>query len=95
MVHIRIYPTIFGMPHIARPLWSRGNFVQMVQTIQESGAAGLRSFELRTTMEGCEAMRVGWLDVPRQPTLRGEWRFDICGSSSDSDTPISAGGDQD
>ena len=65
----------------------------MVQRVQENGAAGLWSFELHAMVsgyrEGCEAMRIGWLDVPRQPTLRGEWRFDVCGSSSDSDMPIS------
>ena len=74
----------------------------MVQRVQENGAAGLRNFELDTTVpfrkegstvscrkEGCEAMRVGWLDVPWQPKLRGEWQFDICGSSHESDEPIS------
>ena len=64
----------------------------MVQRVQENGAAGLWSFELDATVsfrkEGCEAMRVGWLDVPWQPKLRGEWQFDIFGSSSDSDVPI-------
>ena len=92
MVHIRIRPTILCMHHLVKPLWSRGNFVQMVQKVQENGAAELWSFELRTTMEGCEAMRVGWLDVPRQPTLRGEWQFEVCGSSSDSEMPIPASG---
>jgi len=66
----------------------------MVQRVQENGAAGLWSLELRANMshrrEGCEATRVGWLDVPWQSTLRGEWKFDLCGSSSDSDMPISA-----
>ena len=66
----------------------------MVQRLQDNGATGLWSFALRVDLskwrEGCEATRVGWLDVPRQPTLRGEWRFVIIGSSSDSDIPISA-----
>lgn len=70
----------------------------MVQRVQENGAAGLWSFELDATLlfrkgsgrnEGCEAMRVGWLDVPWQPKLRGEWQFDIFGSSHNSDEPIS------
>src|SRR5258706_3546420 len=95
MVHIRLYPSIIRVPlDPVMPLWSRGNFVQMVQRVQENGAAGLRSLELRAIVssrqEGCEAMRVGWLDVPRQPTLRGEWQFDIHGSSSASDIPMSA-----
>ena len=68
----------------------------MVQRVQENGAADLWSFELRGNAggwrQGCEAMRVGWLDVPRQLTLRGEWRFDIWGSSSDSDVPLSTWG---
>ena len=75
----------------------------MVQRLQENGAAGLWSFELDATgpyfqkgltdacpQEGCEAIRVGWADIPRQPTLRGEWQFSVQGSSSDSDVPISA-----
>ena len=48
----------------------------MVQWVQENGAAGLWIFALKVTLSGrqggCEAMRVGWLDVPSQPTLRGE-----------------------
>ena len=66
----------------------------MVRRVQENGAAGLWSFELQVNLakwrEGCEATRVGWLDVPLQPTLRGEWRFDIIGSSSYSYVPMSA-----
>ena len=85
------------------PLWSRGDFVQMVQRVQENGAAGLWSFELNAAVPfrqegpmvtcrkgGCEATRVGWLDVPWQPELRGEWQFDIFGLSQDSDEPISS-----
>ena len=91
MVHIQIYPSLRGDPGgLFGPLWSRGNFVQMVQRVQENGASGLWSFELHANnesgwQEGCEAMRIGWLDVPRQPALRGEWRFDVWESSSDSD----------
>ena len=66
----------------------------MVQRVQDSGAANLWRLELCLAVpgdqEGCDAMRIGWLDVPRQPTLRGEWRFCIRGSSSDSDVPMSA-----
>ena len=95
MVHIQIYPTVYGLSRdLFHPVWSRGNFVQMVQCVQENGADDLWSFELHATVsgfrEGCEAMRIEWLDVPRQPTLRGEWRFDVWGSSSESDIPISA-----
>jgi len=64
----------------------------MVQRVQENGAAGLWSFELGVNLanwrEGCEATRVGWPDVPWQPALKGEWRFDLRGSSSNSDMPI-------
>ena len=67
--------------------------MQIVQRLQENGAAGLRSLDLRVNVsfrqEGCEAIRIGWMDVPRQPTLRGEWLFDMVGSSSDSDIPMS------
>ena len=85
VVHIRLYPSVIRVPpgHFRR-LWSRGDFVQMVQRLQENGAAGLRSFELRAVVsfrqQGCEAIRVGWLDIPRQPTLRGEWQFYMDGS---------------
>ena len=95
MVHIRLYPTKIRVPpgHLG-PLWSRDDFVQMVQQLQENGAAGLRGLDLRAVVsfrqEGCEAIRIGWMDVPQQPTLRGEWRFDMFGSSSDSDIPMSA-----
>ena len=69
----------------------------MVRRVQENGAASLWSFELVVLVsflkEGCEATRVGWLDVPQQPNLRGEWKFDIFGSSSDSDVPISFNGE--
>ena len=95
MVHIRLYPTNIRVPlDRVKPVWSRGDFVQMVQRLQENGAAGLKSLELRVKVsfrrEGCRAIRVGWLDVPWQPTLRGEWRFDMVGASSDSDIPMSA-----
>ena len=97
MVRIQVSPYVPSC-HVPRdqvkPLWSKGNFVHMVQKVQENGAAGLWSFELRGALanwrEGCEATRVGWLDVPWQPTLIGEWQFNIIGSSSDSDIPISA-----
>ena len=85
MVQIRLYPKNMRVYSDGDgPLYSRGDFVQMVQRLQENGAAGLRIFELRVTLsfcqEGCRAMRIGWLDVPRQPTLRGEWLFDMFGS---------------
>ena len=97
MVHIQVLldvPFHLVPRDIVKPLWSRGNFAHMVQRVQENGAAGLWSFELRGDLahwqEGCEATRVGWLDVPWQPTLIGEWQFNIIGSSSDSEIPISA-----
>ena len=95
MVHIRLHPSSSQIPaNCFNPLWSRGDFVQMVQRVQENGAADLWRLELRVAMlggqEGCDAMRIGWLDVPRQPKLKGEWRFCIRGSSSDSDVPTSA-----
>ena len=67
----------------------------MVQTVQESGAADLWSFELQVELvgrvEGCLAMRVEWLDVPWQPKFRGEWRLDLLGDSSeDSGTTLPA-----
>ena len=64
----------------------------MVQRVQENGATGLWGFELDATWsfrEGCEATRVGLLDVSWQPKLKGEWLFDMLGSSSASDVPIS------
>jgi len=70
-----------------KSLWSRSDFVQMVQRVQKSGAVDLWSFVLQVVLpnrrEGCQAMRVGWLDVPRQPTLRGEWQIDLLGASSE------------
>ena len=94
MVHIRIFPLVNNLPEDrVEPEWSRGDYIQMIKRVQENGAAGLWSFELMIVslcwQEGCEAMRVGWLDVPRQPTLRGEWQFDLFGTSSDSDVPLS------
>ena len=80
MVHIGIYPTGDPLPSgRVRPVWTRGEYIQMVQMVQENGAAGLWSFELQvhssTWPEHFEAIRIGWLDVPQQPTLKGEWRF--------------------
>ena len=95
MVHIQILLSVHGvLRNLVKPLWSRGNYVQMVQRVQQNGADGLWSFKLQVGLpkwrEGCKATRVEWLDVPWQSTLRGEWQFDISGSSSDSDIPISA-----
>ena len=88
-----VYPSVDPIPgNRAGPARSREKYIQMVNMIQENGAAGLRSFELQVKsfwQEGCKAMRVGWLDVLRQPTLRSEGRFDIRGSSSECDVPIS------
>ncbi len=84
MLHIRlnlrdIVPLLDGRD----VLWSTSDFVEMIQTIQETGAADLWSFELQIDVVekhgGCQAMRVGWLDVPSQPKLRGEWRFNLLG----------------
>ncbi len=94
LVHIRLYPSKIHISPV--PSWSRDHFVQMVQRVQENGAAGLWSFALNANLSahqgGCEAIRVGWLDVPQQPTLRGEWRFYKQGVSSFSfsDVPMSA-----
>ena len=61
--HVGLYPNILA--YRVTPLWSKGDFVQMVQRVQENGAAGLWSFELDATLlfrkgsgrnEGCEAM---------------------------------------
>ena len=89
LIHIRMAysANINDKPH-TRPAWSRGDLIQMVRRVQENGAADLWSFKLRDATgvrQDYEAIRIGWLDVPRQPTLRGEWRFDIWGSSPDSD----------
>ena len=92
MVHIHLFPRYRIFPNRRSPLWSRGDFVQMIQRVQENGAVGLWGFEVRTMLprfEGCEAIRVGWLDDSRQPTLKGEWQFDMCVASSNSDVPIS------
>ena len=83
MVHIRLYPSYFNL---VEPLWSREDFAQMVQEVQEAGAADLWGLELHVAMvggrEACDAMRIGWLDVPWRPTLRGEWRFCVRKSCS-------------
>jgi hypothetical protein len=96
MVHILIYLSFICLPPVAgRPLFSRDDCVQMVQMVQESGAANLWSLQLVIYVmhrpEICEAIRVGWLDVPCQPTLRGEWQFHIRGVYSDGfDIPTPA-----
>ena len=94
MVHIRLHPSSPRIPaNRLNPLWSRGDFIQMVHRVQENGAADLWRLELRVFMaggqEGCDAMRIGWLGVPQQPTLKGEWRFGVRGTSSDSYLPMS------
>jgi hypothetical protein len=96
MVHIRMHLLALCVPFLdGRSLLSRGDFVQMVQRVQESGAADLWSFQLSVHVggrrESCEAIRVGWLDVPWQPMLRGEWKFHLQGvASEDSDMPTAA-----
>jgi hypothetical protein len=96
MVHIRMHLLAIHIPFLdGRSLLSRGDFVQMVQKVQESGASDLWSFQLSVHVggrrESCEAIRVGWLDVPWQPMLRGEWKFYLQGvSSEDPDMPTAA-----
>src|SRR5258708_38674424 len=79
MLHIRLF--IQEIRDWGDDLWSTSDVVEMVQTMQESGAADLWSFELQSDVldrhRGCRAMRIGWLDVPSQPKLRGEWRFNL------------------
>ena len=94
IVHIRLeldVPFDLIPRRRVKPTWSRDDFVQMVRWVQENGAAGLWSFELRGEWdkwrEGGDATRVGWLDVPSQPTLRGEWKFNIIKPPSDSYIP--------
>ena len=84
MVYIQVYLLASDVPPLdGKSLFSRRDFVQMVQRVQENGAANLQSFRIginvRGTREICEAIRVGWLEAPSQPTLRGEWQFDIRG----------------
>jgi hypothetical protein len=94
MVHIRMDLLAIRVPPLGgRSLFSRGDFVQMVQRVQENGAADLWSFRFGIQGLGepeiCDAMRVRWLDVSWQPTLRGEWQFYLQGvSSEDSDIPM-------
>ena len=69
MVYIRMYLLANDVPPLdGKSLFSRRDFVQMVQRVQENGAADLCSFRIRIRVramqESCEAMRVGWLDVP-------------------------------
>ena len=86
MVYIRMHLLADDVPRLdGKSLFSRRDFVQMVQRVQENGAADLWSFRIsirvRAMQESCEATRVGWLDVPSQPTLRGEWKIYIEGVS--------------
>ena len=88
MRHIRLLiDAIVPLPDGSKVMWSRSDFVQMIQTVQESGAADLLSFELQVNVGGrnggCRARRVGWLDVPSQPKFKGEWRVDPLGSISE------------
>ena len=85
MVYIQVYLLANDAPPFnGKSLFSRRDFVQMVQKVQENGAADLLSFRIGINVRGvreiCDAIRVGWIDVPSQPTLRGEWKFDIQGS---------------
>jgi hypothetical protein len=62
--------------------WSSTSFVDMIATVQASGAEGLWSFEIEgysTTGQrvGCIAERIGWLDVASQPKLKGEWNISL------------------
>jgi hypothetical protein len=88
MLHIQLFllSSYQHPPNRRKFIWSRADLVQMVQTIQESGADNLWSFDLRGKLihqdEGWQAVRVGWWDVARQPTLRGEWQIDLLGTSS-------------
>ena len=89
MVHIQLFLWDSVTPPTGgKVLWSRSNFVQMIHTVQENGAADLGSFELHVSLidrlVGCQATRVGWLDVPWQPEFRGEWRLDLLGASSEN-----------
>ena len=69
------------------PLFWRDDFICMIQTVQENGAADLWDFAFSVYLPGrpqiFEAGRVAWLDVPSQPTLKGEWQFAILGASSE------------
>ena len=93
MRHIRVLiDAIVPLPDGSKVMWSKSDFVQMIQTVQESGAADLLSFELEVDVQGsnggCRAKRVGWLDVPSQPYFKGEWRVDALGSILDGEGMI-------
>ena len=84
MYYILMYLLANDVPPLdSKSLFSRRDFVQMVQRVQENGAVDPWSFRIsirvRAMQESCEATRVGWLDVPWQPMLRGEWKFYIEG----------------
>ena len=75
------------------PLQPRAEFVQMIQMVQGGGATNLWYFcfmsDVSGKCKGCEAVRIGWLDVPSQPELKGEWKVSVFGISlEDSDTPM-------
>ena len=96
MTHIRLslWDSV-DPPNESKVLWARSDFVQMIHTVQENGAADLGSLDLQVGLvdrhEGFQATRVGWLDVPWQPEFRGEWRLDLLGASSeDSGTTVPA-----
>jgi len=94
MLHIRLIFWDYPLDG-SKVLWSRSDFVSMIQAVQERGAANLWSFELQVDLrrrtKGYQAMRVGWLDVPWQPDFKGEWRLNqLGGSSEDSGMTVSA-----
>ena len=96
MAYIRMYLLASDVPPLdGKSLFSRRDFVQMVQRVQENGAADLWTFRIGVNVRGmrkiCQAMRLGWLDVPSQPTLKGEWKINIWRiSSEDSEMPTPA-----
>jgi hypothetical protein len=83
-IHLKFSDSGSDSANRSRFAWSRDDLVDMIATIQESGADGLRNFQivgyLMGRHEGFTAERVGWLDVASQPKLKGEWKVNLTGS---------------
>lgn len=64
-----------------KSIWTTADLVDMIATIQEGGARDLWRYEIEAYMIAREekgiAERIGWLDVPSQPRLKGDWTISL------------------
>jgi len=67
------------IPDQTKYFWSIADLVDMIVTMQESGAGDLWRFEIEGYFIAWEEKgtveRIGWLDVASQPKLKGEWKI--------------------